>query len=260
MSQNKRASHYQNKTIWIIGASSGIGAALAVKLAGLGARIILSARREATLQDIKSTLPASGDNAHRVLPLDIANRQSVSDAAEQLQGTHIDSVIAMAGSYEPMALAELDMERVDQIIDINLKGFLYIIAAILPIMRAQKSGQIALCASVAGYRGLPNSQPYGATKAALINLTESLAIETKHLGLDVRLINPGFVKTPMTDKNQFKMPMIITPEEAADSIIDGLVKKGFEIHFPKKFTRLMKCLRSLPMPLFEAAMRNMVKK
>ena len=136
-------------------------------------------------------------------------------------------------------------------------GTLNCLHAVLPILQRQKSGQIALCGSVAGYRGLPNAQPYGATKAAIINLAESLKLETAGSGIDVRVINPGFVRTPMTDKNSFDMPMIISPEQAARSLADQLAGSGFEIHFPKKFTWAMKILRLLPDALYFPIVRRM---
>ena len=129
------------------------------------------------------------------------------------------------------------------------------IETVLPLLLAQGGGQITLCASVAGYRGLPKSQPYGATKAGLINIAESLAAEVPKQ-IDVRVINPGFVESRLTDKNDFKMPMRISPEKAAKAIADGLNKPGFEIHFPKAFTRIMKLLSYLPNSLYFALMRR----
>lgn len=130
----------------------------------------------------------------------------------------------------------------------NLLGAFTLIDSVLPILKQQRSGQLALCGSVAGYNGLPGGQPYSATKAAVINLAESLKAENPQL--DIKVINPGFVKTPLTDKNSFQMPMMVSPEYAAQAIAEGLLKRGFEIHFPKKFTLLMKLLRILPRGLY----------
>ncbi len=235
---------YANKNIWIIGASSGIGRALAIELDRRGARLVLSSRDGIKLENLSKSLSSH----HLVLPCDVTDPDMLSRAAKTVSKFfgHIDSALFLAGTYQPMKLDALDITSIQNIINVNLNGTLNFIYAVLPLLLEQKSGQIGICASVAGYRGLPNSQPYGATKAALINLTESLRAEMTPLGLDIRLINPGFVRTPMTDKNSFPMPMIIEPEEAAKAIADGLKSKKFEIHFPRGFTWMMKILRLLP--------------
>ena len=156
----------------------------------------------------------------------------------------------MAAVYQPMQLDQLDINHLDQQIRINFNAAFYLIDAALPVLKRQQYGQIAFCASVAGYRGLPGGQPYSATKAALINLVESLKSEVAETGIDVRLICPGFVRTPMTDKNSFKMPLIIEPDQAAIAIADGLIGTKFEIHFPKAFTWIMKIIRMIPDKLY----------
>lgn len=246
---------YSGKNYWIIGASSGIGAALAHELARRGARLCLSARRADALQSVLATL---GQN-HTALPLDVTKADDVATAAAALLGTfgRIDGVILLSAIYTPAAIEKIDLAAARDIIDVNLMGTLNCLHAVLPILQRQKSGQIALCGSVAGYRGLPNAQPYGATKAAIINLAESLKLETVGSGIDVHVINPGFVRTPMTDKNSFDMPMIISPEQAARSLADQLAGSGFEIHFPKKFTWAMKILRLLPDALYFPIVRRM---
>ena len=239
---------YQHKTIWIIGASSGIGYHLAKELHSRGARLIVSARTETRLTELQNEL----NHNISVLPIDAANSQAVENAAQWFveNGIVIDSVIFMAAVYTPGRLDELSFEDIDQQFRINLNAAFYVIHAVLPIMKQQHNGQIALCASVAGYRGLPAGQPYSASKAAMINLAESLKLECSNTDIDVKLISPGFVRTPMTDKNEFKMPMIIEPQEAAKAIADGLLKSQFEIHFPKRFTLIMKMLRILPNACF----------
>jgi short-subunit dehydrogenase len=159
---------------------------------------------------------------------------------------NLDSVILMAAAYTPMKLDGLELEKVQQMIDVNLVGAFNLVYSVLPVLTSQKNGQIVLCGSVSGYRGLPNGQPYSATKAAIINLAESLRAEKACEGIDVKVINPGFVRTSLTDKNDFTMPMIIEPETAARTIANQLQSKRFEIHFPKKFSWLMKVLRVLP--------------
>lgn len=235
---------YKDKVIWIIGASSGIGAALASELASRQARLALSARRKDILQNLTESL---GSVQHKVFELDVCDPEWVTATAKAIRVAfgRIDSVIFLAGSYTPMKLENLNLTVTQQIIDVNLKGAFHVVHAVLPIFKDQLNGQIALCGSVAGYIGLAGGQPYSATKAGIINLTESLYAEVGSI-IDVKLINPGFVRTDLTDKNDFEMPMIITPGEAAKAIADGLLKSGFEVHFPKFFTSVLKLLRMLP--------------
>jgi NAD(P)-dependent dehydrogenase (short-subunit alcohol dehydrogenase family) len=239
---------------WIIGASSGIGEALAKELAARGETVCISARNHDALLTLAGTLSGSG---HRVVPFDVSNPEAVRQAAQTAFASfpRIDRVIFMAGLYTPMAFGAIDLREAERIIAVNLTSPFYVVEAVLPLLLAQGGGQIALCASVAGYRGLPNSQPYGATKAGLINLAESLAAEVP-ASIDVRVINPGFVESRLTDKNNFKMPMRISSEKAAKAIADGLNQKGFEIHFPKSFTRIMKLLSWLPNALYFPIIRR----
>ena len=237
---------YADKHVWIIGASSGIGHALAVELAAQGAVLALSARNKDKLHALNGEL----GGGHVVLPLDVADAQAFEAAAKAVQDAfpRLDSAIFMAAVYNPASLENLDVEDARQTVDINLNGAFNAVHAVLPVLKKQGAGQLALCASVAGYRGLPNAQPYGATKAAMINLAESLRIEER--GLDIKLINPGFVRTPMTDKNDFKMPMMIESKEAAKIIARELQTGRFEIHFPKRFTLFVKLLAVLPAFLY----------
>jgi len=248
--------HYQDKKIWLIGSSSGIGKALARKLAHRGATLALSARSEDELKEIARVI--EGD--HYVIPLDVSDPKAVVKATKDAHKSlgHFDSVIVMAAIYEPSFLREMTTENIEKITNININGTLYVLKEILPIMREQAKGQIALTGSVAGYRGLPKGQPYSATKAAIQNIAESLRTEEKNL--DIRLISPGFVKTPMTDKNDFDMPMAIEVDEAARKIADGLLSKSYEIHFPKTFTYILKTLKILPNFLYFIIAEQMMKK
>jgi len=233
---------YTGKTIWIIGASSGIGRALAYELDRRGAALLLSARRQNELDHLLSELKGP----HRAFAVDVADLSGMMNAVEHAK-THlsqIDSIVQMAALYDPSPLSKMDIATTRKIVDVNLMGMFNMVHAVLPLLTKQGFGQLALCGSVAGYRGLPNGQPYSATKAAVINLAETLRLE--HPELDVRLISPGFVRTPLTDKNDFDMPMMIEPDVAAKALADGLLASGFEIHFPKKFTFLLKLLRVLP--------------
>lgn len=245
---------YSGKNIWIIGSSSGIGRALAIELSSQGATLALSARREGKLIELNKDL---GDK-HIVLPVDVSDPKALAEAANSL--TQIDSVIFMPAIYAPHSPKPKDLDFVHEMININLGGAFNTVYAVMPHFEKQGFGQIALCASVAGYRGLPYGQPYCATKAALISYAESLKTELEQQHIDVKVINPGFVCTPLTDKNKFPMPMIINAEDAAKTIAKGLRSKCFEIHFPKRFTFVMKVLNLLPNYLYFIASRVMRSK
>ncbi len=241
------------KNIWIIGASSGIGAALASVLSERGVHLILSARSEDKLRKVSENL----NSETILLPLDITSVEEIKLALGKLE--KLDAVIFLAATYQPGSFQSNSLEQSQSIVDVNFKGMLNVVHVVLPRLQKQGKGQLVLCGSVAGYRGLPNAQPYSATKAAIINFAESLYTENKRTGVDIKLISPGFVRTPMTDKNDFTMPMIIEPAQAAEAIANGLTRPGFEIHFPKRFTFFMKLLALLPYPLYFAISRKMTK-
>lgn len=234
---------FKDEVIWIIGASSGMGKALAVELASAGARVMISARRKDELEQLKTELAG----APLVFPLDVTDSELTIRTAQAIRAAagRIDRVIFMSAAYTPMRLGALDLTIARNIVEVNILGALHVIHAVLPIVKEQANAQIALCGSVAGYIGLPNGQPYSATKAAVASFAESLYAECPP-HVDVKLISPGFVRTPLTDKNDFAMPMILTPEQAAKAIARGLQSKNFEIHFPKRFTLFLKFLRLLP--------------
>lgn len=237
-------SPYAGKNIWIIGASSGIGRALAEDLHARGANLVLSSRDEGALKVLNILLGGK----HIVLPLDVTDSKSFDEAFSK--AGKIDSTIYLAATYSPGGIEHITADNAAKTVSVNLVGAYMLLSGLIPHYRKQGFGQIALCGSVAGYKGLPGGQPYSATKAAIINLAESLRAEMRGTPIDVRLISPGFVKTPMTDKNDFPMPMIITPKDAAKAIADGLSGNAFEIHFPKKFTLLMKIIDLLPYCLY----------
>lgn len=248
---------FKGEHIWIIGASSGIGAALAKELAGKGASLILSARREEELEKLNHELGGQ----HLVLPLDVSDHEAVSQAVESIkkQVKTLNRAIFLAAVYKPAEINQRDAEFARKLVEVNLLGPIYTTYALLPLFEEQQSGQIVLCGSVAGFTGLPSGQPYSATKAAVINFTESLYAEAADY-LDVKVINPGFVRTRITDKNKFHMPMRIEPEQAAKHIAKGLKSRGFEIHFPKLFTMMVKLLKVMPYPLSLWLTRKMAKK
>jgi short-subunit dehydrogenase len=233
-----------DQTVWIIGASSGIGLALARELSLRGATLALSSRRRDELEKLRLEL----GEQHRVFAFDVTDADATYRAAQSVQAAFgsINRIVYLAAAYAPMKMDALDIAAVRGMVDVNITGAFSLVHAVLPILKGQKTkGQLALCSSVAGYIGLPNGQPYSATKAAIINLAESLHAECKD-EIDIKLICPGFVRTPLTDKNDFKMPMIIAPVQAAKEISNGLLSGRFEIHFPKRFTLFLKALRLLP--------------
>jgi short-subunit dehydrogenase len=261
MSLNPKIADWSKKRVWILGASTGIGAALAMQLHARGAQVALSARSADKLAALVRTINQSGNNSALDLPLDITQVDTIASAEKSLVEAWggYDLVVFMAGDYTAMRAWELDLKVAKQMVSINWEGFLNGLSIVIPRFMQAKAGGIALVSSVAGYRGLPKSLVYGPTKAALINLAETLFIDLKPKGLDVYVINPGFVKTPMTDKNDFDMPYLITPEEAAAEIIKGFGKGEFEIHFPKTFTRMLKALRHLPYSLYFPAISKSTK-
>lgn len=232
------------RRVWIVGASSGIGESLARELAVRGARLALSARREAPLVELAQALPGE----HVALPFDVCDADHVAHACETLVARWggIDLVVWLAGDYSPMRADNFDLGEARRLIDINLSSVYNGLAALLPVFARQRAGGIALVASVAGYRGLPKALAYGPGKAGLINLAESLYLDLSPQGIGVWLIDPGFVATPLTAQNAFHMPGLISAEEAAQQIIAGFARGGFEMHFPKRFTLWMKVLRLLP--------------
>ncbi len=228
------------KNILIIGASHGIGAALAQEFAKEKNNLFLAARDFEALVALKTQLQTNVE----VFALDAVDEKNVREVLGKI--SQIDLFIYCAGTYKPMPVTDIDLSEAKKIIDVNFVGAINCLDVVIKKMLAQKSGHIALVASVAGYIGLPKSFAYGASKAALINLSETLYAELSQFGIDVSVINPGFVKTRLTDLNDFKMPAIITPQEAAVIIIKDLKAKKFEIHFPKKFTIWLKLLKILP--------------
>lgn len=229
------------ETIWIIGASDGIGAALARAFAMRGARLILSARSADRLDDLVREI---GTDPHIALPLDVSDRASLEQAVAAVSDFGaVDRVIHMAAVYDPGRIDEIDAETAARIVSINLTGSFHISQLAPKVLRP--GGQLAMCGSIAGYFGLPQGQIYSATKAGVINLVESLKAELQGR-IDVRLISPGFVDTRLTQRNDFDMPALITPELAAREIIHGLNRRKFEVHFPRRLTLALKLLRALP--------------
>ena len=254
MPLNSPIRDWQHTTVWIVGASSGIGRATASLLHSRGARVIVSARSSAALADFVAEHPGAV-----ALALDVTDRQSVAAASGQVFASGaLDGMLYCAGHYRAMRSDALDLPDMLRHLDVNYVGALNLLDATLPhlLQRPRGSAFVSLVSSVAGYRGLPNSLAYGPTKAALINLAQTLYLDLHERGLGVSLINPGFVQTPLTAQNTHPMPALISPQQAAREILQGWASGSFEIHFPKRFTRVMKALELLPYRLYFYCVRK----
>ena len=237
-----------DKVIWITGASSGIGKALAIKFAKEGWKVAISARRENLLNEIAKTY-----NDIFPYPLDVTDSNKCELVFNSIKEKfkNVDISVFSTGIHDPKSEKSLDLNKVRQIMEVNFFGTINSVNAVYKYYKERKSGQISIVSSVAGYRGLPAGGAYCASKSALTSFTESLNFDMKRKNVRVSLISPGFIKTPMTDQNDFPMPMIKSPEFAAEQMFKGLTKsKGFEIHFPKSFTTIMKVLKVIPNGLY----------
>ncbi|MEO8303005.1 MAG: SDR family NAD(P)-dependent oxidoreductase [Betaproteobacteria bacterium] len=248
---------WPSSRVWVIGASSGIGAAIARALLATGARVALSARSTGKLEAVAGVAVASGQAL--IEPLDFTRGAEVAAAWGRVRSawSGCDLVLVVAGTHKEIRAWDLTEADADALLEVNLNGPIATIAAVLPALLAQGFGAIGVVSSVAGYSGLPKALIYGASKAALINFTETLYLDLHPKGLGVYLINPGFVKTPLTDRNEFTMPALISAEEAAAATIKGIEAGRFEIHFPHRFTNVLKLLRLLPYRLYFALVHRM---
>ena len=246
------------KVIWITGASSGIGRALAIKFANEGWIVAASARRENLLQELTKI----NENIY-AFPLDVTNIQQSKTVFKNIVEKFKDVEISIFGTgiHDPKSEKEFNLEKIRKIMEVNYFGTMNSINSVYSFYNKKKNGQISIISSVAGYRGLPAAGAYCASKSALTSFAESLYFEMKRKNVRVTLVSPGFIKTPMTDQNDFPMPMIKSPEFAAEKIYKGLVyKKYFEIHFPKAFTYIMKFLRILPNGIYFKIVEKGMKK
>jgi NAD(P)-dependent dehydrogenase (short-subunit alcohol dehydrogenase family) len=257
MSLNPRIGNWAGQVVWLVGASTGIGRATAKRLHDAGAQVVVSARNATALAQF-----AQGRERATSMPLDVTDRAAVRDATQQIVAQHgrLDLVMYCAGHYKAQRATAFDLDEMLKHQQVNVIGALYLLDAVLPILLQQAAaGQpahVSLVASVAGYRGLPHALAYGPTKAALINLAETLYLDLQPQGVGVSVINPGFVETPLTSGNAFSMPALITPAEAARQIVAGWESGRFEIHFPKRFTLWLKALRFLGDGAYFAAIRR----
>ena len=246
-----------DKVIWITGASTGIGKALAIKFSQNGWKVAISARREALLNEI-----ASENKNIFAFPFDVTDKEMCNSTFNLIKNKfdNIDLCVFSTGTWDPKKEKEIDVEQIENVMKINFFGTLNCIKSVESYFKTRGYGQISIVSSIAGYRGLPNSTGYGPSKSALNNLAESLYFDFKRHGVRVSLISPGFIKTPMTDKNDFKMPFLKSPEFAAEKIYNGLVNsKSFEIDFPKQLTITLKLLKILPIKLYFKIVERMTK-
>lgn len=239
MSQQGRTV-WAGKTYWLIGASEGLGRALAVELSDAGAELVLSARSQDRLEDLAASL--SGPAI--VAPLDLRDAKSVADAFAELPA--LDGMIFCAGAYEPILATAWDARAVETMCNVNLTGAVRALGAAVPAFLAQGAGHIVLIGSLAGLGGLPGSIGYGASKAGLIQLAESLFIDLPRPAFKVQLINPGFIETRLTAKNDFKMPFLLTASEAARRTREIMERQAFRGYFPRRFSMLFRAGRLLP--------------
>ena len=245
------------KTIWITGGSTGIGKALAIKFANKGWNVAVSARRTELLDELANSY-------ENILgfPLDVTDKEKCIEVFNEIKKKfeNIDICFFSTGTWDPKKEKNIDVEQMEDVFKVNFFGTVNSIKAVEQYFRDKKNGIITIVSSIAGYRGLPNSTGYGPSKSALNNLAESLYFDFKRYNVRVCLVSPGFIKTPMTDKNDFKMPFLKTTEYAAEKIYDGLINKNvFEIHFPKSLTLILKILSFLPSKIYFGLVGKMTK-
>lgn len=232
-------SEFANKSYWLIGASEGMGRALAHKLSAEGASLILSARSADRLNELAEELPRAS-----VLPFDVTKMDEVRAAVAEVGS--VDRVVYNAGAYDPMRATDWQTDAALAICDVNFLGVMRVMGEIVPGMVQAGRGDITLIGSLAGYRGLPAAIGYGASKAAVISLAETMRHDLRGTGVVVRVVNPGFIKTRLTEKNEFRMPMLMSPEEAAQKVLNAMAKQRFRTDFPAPFSWLIRALDYLP--------------
>ena len=244
---NPRITDWNGKRVWVVGASTGIGQATAELLHALGATVALSARSAGKLQDA-----VAGMTRAIAVPLDVTDHASLVSASERVirELGGFDLVLLVAGGYNEMRADSFDLNAANALVDLNLRGTFNCLDVVLPQLLKQGYGGVGIVASVAGFGGLPKALVYGPTKAALINLSESLYLDLRPRGIAVYQVNPGFVETPLTADNDFPMPALMSPGDAATALVDGLEKGQFHIHFPRRFTNALRLARLLPYRLY----------
>jgi short-subunit dehydrogenase len=233
-------THWDGKRYWLVGASEGLGAALARKLSAEGCALVLSARSEEKLRALAAELPG----ATEVVPIDVTDPEALQEAYAAMGP--IDGVVQLAGAYWPFGAKNWEPKQATTMAQVNFTGAMNLMGAVVPDFVARDRGHIVLTGSLTGYRGLPRSAPYTASKAGIMALAESLHADTRGSGVRVQLLNPGFIKTRLTEKNDFKMPFIMEPEKAAEIVLRHMETGGFQRAFPYGFGLLFRAAQFLP--------------
>jgi short-subunit dehydrogenase len=231
---------FAGKRYWLVGASEGLGASLAKKLGDAGAELILSARNAERLGEIASRMSTSVE----VLPVDVTDQAAVEQAAETVG--RIDGIVYLSAAYWPMHTTDWNTVQAAQMIDVNLTGAMRVVGAVLPKFLAKGHGHIVFTGSLAAFRGLPASVGYSASKAAMVSLAETMRLDLKDTGVEVQIAHPGFIRTRLTDKNDFKMPSIMEPDEAANHMFRAMQGRRFATSFPGVFALIMRGLQLFP--------------
>jgi NADP-dependent 3-hydroxy acid dehydrogenase YdfG len=253
---NQPIQNWQGRRVWLVGASSGIGLACAKAMQAVGAHVIVSARDLGTLSEWAAACKAKGLPV-ALMSVDVTDALQVKYVALQVAACGpLDLVLYCAGHYRAQRATEFDLNDMLRHQDVNYNGMLRVLDAVLPVFLQQGHGHISLVSSVAGWRGLPNGLAYGPTKAAMTHLAETLYMDLQDKGIGVSVVNPGFVATPLTAQNNFQMPALISPEEAAKAMLAGWAEGLFDIHFPKRFTSWLKLMRLLPYRVYFALVRR----
>ncbi|MEC8580103.1 MAG: SDR family NAD(P)-dependent oxidoreductase [Pseudomonadota bacterium] len=232
--------NWVGKRYWIVGSSDGLGAAVAEKLSRAGVELVLSARSEDKLKELSERLPAPSD----VVPLDVQDSEAVQAAYKDLG--HLDGVVFLAGVYWPFGADEWDFDQAETMADVNFTGAMRVVGAVLPDFVARDRGHIVITGSLTGYRGLPGSVAYTASKSGVMAMAECLYCDLRKTGVKVQLVNPGFVKTRLTEKNDFPMPFIMEPEDAAQIVFEHMGNDKFSRAFPRPFSWLFRLSQFLP--------------
>ena len=259
MLSDKQKNHFTGKSIWITGASSGIGRALTIALSECDCRLFISARNNNGLRD---TINQCKHKNIIALPGDLTEKQTNLDICSSIdrESGSLDISILNAGTCEYVDIEEFDSAIFRRLIDINFMSMVYGIEASLPLLQKSKNAQLVGMSSTAAYLGLPRSEAYGASKAAILNLFSALRISLHSRNISASVICPGFVQTELTDQNDFSMPALISAKQSAEYIMAGISKYQQEIHFPKRFSLTLKLLSSLPNPILTWILRKSVAK
>lgn len=246
------------RIVWITGASSGIGRAVALEMAREGWRVVASARRQEELDSLAAEGPEGRISG---IAVDVTDRDATAKAVERIEAEigPVDCAVLAAGTHIPTDAETFKPEDFRTLVDVNIMGVVNATAAVLPGFKRRRAGHLVVVASVAGYRGLPTAAGYGATKAALINYTEAMKFDLDPWGVKTQLVCPGFVRTPLTDRNPFPMPFLMEVEDAARALVRGMRGSGFEITFPKRFTILVRMVSRLPYALYFPLVRRGTK-